>query len=482
MNRRLLQLYHRLPARARSAAATLRGWYLKRWRYGAESDQLIEEALARDAWTTAQWAQWQDERIAYVLHRAATRVPYYRNYWEERRRRGDRASWETLESWPILEKDEVRANPRAFVADDCDPRRMFHEQTSGTTGKPLNIWRTRTTVSTLHAIADARTRRWDGIPAHVRWARLGGQLVVPVRQRRPPFWVWNAAQRQLYLSSFHLAPDLIPYYLDAIAKYKIVYLSSYPSSAYALAQEVLRLGRTDLQLAAVYTNAEPMLPEQRSTIAAAFHCPVRETYGMVESVAAASECSAGRLHQWPEFGHIELHDRGELICTGLLNPDMPLIRYRVGDRAQAPPLSGPCPCGRGLPPMGRVEGRMNDVLITPDGRPVFWLNPVFYGLPLRQSQIIQEHLDVLRVRVTPAPGFGPSTELTIVQRLQERMGDVRVIVDRVSEVPRTSNGKLQSIVSHLPPEEKSAVLASRVASAPSTRNGKRVRARQGDLR
>lgn len=467
MNKRLLRLYHRLPARARSAAATLRGWYLKRWRYGAESEQLIEEALARDAWTAAQWATWREERIAYVLHRAATRVPYYRDLWGARRRRGDRASWEMLENWPILEKDEVRANPRAFVADDCDPRGMFHEQTSGTTGKPIDIWRTRTTVSTLHAIADARTGRWDGIPSDVRWARLGGQLVTPVRQRRPPFWVWNAAMRQLYLSSFHLAPDLIPHYLDALVRYKVVYLASYPSSAHALAQEIVRLGRSDLQMAAVYTNAEPLLPEQRATMEAAFQCPVRETYGMAESVAAASECSAGRLHQWPEFGHVELQEQGELVATGLLNPDMPLIRYRVGDRARAPKGElGPCECGRGLPLMGRVEGRMNDVLFTPDGRPVFWLNPVFYGLPVRQSQIIQEHLDVLRIRVTPAPGFNHETERTIVDRLRERMGDVRVIVDRVIEVPRTANGKLRAIVCQLPASERAAALAGRVGSGP----------------
>lgn len=461
MNSRLLALYHRLPAPARSAVATLRGWYLNRWRYGAESEHLIQEALERDSWTAAQWNKWRDERIAYVLHRAATRVPYYREYWQERRRKGDHASWEVLDNWPILEKDEVRVNPRAFVADDCDVRRMFHEQTSGTTGKPIDIWRTRSTVATLHAIADARTCGWDGIQAGVRWARLGGQLVTRVRQRRPPFWVWNAAMRQLYLSSFHLAPDLIPHYLDALAKYRIVYLASYPSSAHALAQEVVRLGRTDLKMAAVYTNAEPVLPQQRATISAAFQCPVRETYGMAETVAAASECAAGRLHQWPEFGHAQILETGELVCTGLLNPDMPLIRYRVGDRAR-PALveQDPCACGRGLPTMGRVEGRTNDLLLTSDGRPVFWLNPVFYGLPLRQSQIVQESIDLLRVRVSPAPGYGAATERTIIERLRERMGDIRVVVERVTEVPRTENGKLRAIVCNLSPDEREAALAS----------------------
>jgi phenylacetate-CoA ligase len=469
MNARLLALYHRLPATARSSAATLRGWYLRRWRYGKETAQLKAEVLERDHWGTAQWETWRAERIAYVLHRAATRVPYYRALWQRRRANGDRAPWDLLENWPLLEKDEVRANAPAFVADDCEPRRMFHEQTSGTTGKPLDIWRTRQTVSTVQAIADVRTCGWDDIPDDARWARLGGQLVVPVRERRPPFWVWNAAMRQLYLSSFHLAPDLIPFYLDALARYRITYIASYPSSIYAIAQEALRLGRRDIKLAAVYTNAEPVLPAQREAIAAAFHCPVRETYGMAETVAGASQCPANRLHQWPEFGHVEVRDDGELVCTGLLNVDMPLVRYRVGDRGQQPPGAGVCSCGRALPFMGTIDGRTNDMLLTPDGRQVFWLNPVFYGLPVRQSQIAQERLDFLRVRVAPSEGFTRDTEREIVERLRARMGEVSVVIDRVDEVPRTSNGKLRAVICLLTAAERAAAIEmSRAAAAAAT--------------
>src|SRR2546430_14500760 len=194
--------------------------------------------------------------------------------------------------------------------------------------------------------------------------------------------VWNAAMNQLYLSSFHLAPDLIPLYLDALVRYRIVYIAGYPSSLYALAHEAVRLGRKDVKLTAIYTNAEPVLPEHRAMISEAFQCPVRETYGMTETVAGGSECSAGRMHQWPEIGVQELGPEGELICTGLLNLEMPLVRYRVGDRGEAPPASDGsiCTCGRGLPIMGPVLGRTNDLLLTPDGRQGFWLNPVFAGL------------------------------------------------------------------------------------------------------
>lgn len=463
----ILALYHRLPAPARSAAASLRGLYLRRWRYGRESERLIAEALARDTWTDAQWKTWQDDRLAFVLHRAATQVPFYRYQWERRRRMGDRCSMELLENWPVLDKDAVRENPRLFLADDCDVRKMFHEQTSGTTGKPLDIWRSRQTVEGLYALVDARTTRWYGIPTEARWARLGGQLVVPVAQRKPPFWVWNGAMRQLYLSSFHLAPDLIPSYLDALVEYKIEYFGAYPSSLLALAHEVLRLGRRDLRMLAVFTNAEPLHDDQRDIISRAFQCPVVETYGMTESVAAASECRHGGLHQWPEVGLIEVltdsrpvvpGEPGELVCTGLLNADMPLIRYRAGDRGRLVQSSTRCDCGRSLPLLGAVEGRSNDMLLTRDGRQVFWLNPVFYGLPVRQSQIVQESLDRIVVKVAPGLGFGAETAQTIESRLRTRMGEASIELQMVDEVERTANGKIQAVICKLTPADREAVL------------------------
>jgi phenylacetate-CoA ligase len=476
MRDQVLALYHRLPAPARSAAATLRGLYLHLWRYGPESDRLARQTLEHDTWSLDQWRLWREEALGRVLHRAATRVPYYRDLWEKRRRHGDRASHELLENWPVLEKDVLRNNARAFVADDCNIRRMFREQTSGTTGKPLEIWRTRKTVEALYAITGARTDRWHGIPRDARWARLGGQLVIPVSQRRPPFWVWNAVMRQLYLSTYHLAPDLIPHYLDALVRYRVVYLAGYTSSLVAIAHEVLRSGRDDLEMLAVFTNAEPLHAEQRDIISRAFRCPVRETYGMTETVAAASECQAGRLHLFPEVGHVEVWsdghrapdgESGEFLCTGILNPDMPLIRYRVGDRGSLLSASKQCECGRTLPLVGSIDGRSTDLLLTRDGRSIFWLNPVFYGLPVRQSQIVQESLDRLTVRVDPAPGFGHGTERTIVERLRSRMGDVDVVLECVPEIPRTPNGKLQAVVCRVPPSEREAVLrgAPRATSA-----------------
>jgi phenylacetate-CoA ligase len=457
-----LRLYHACPGPARSLAATGRGLYLRSWRYGRETESLVEQALERETWSRKQWTAWQEERLAIILRRAAVDVPFYREHWSERRRSGDFASWEYLENWPILEKRCVRKDPRAFVADDCDHRRMFAEHTSGTTGAPLTLWWSRSTVRYWYALMEARWRRWYGVSRRDRWAILGGQLVVSGRQRSAPFWVWNAALRQLYLSAYHLRPTSIASYADALERYRVTYLWGYSSALATLARGVLRLGRRSLQLQVVITNAEALDTEQRAVISEAFCCPVRETYGMAEITAAAGECQAGRMHLWPEAGTVEIDatpDKrgGELICTGLVNADMPLVRYRLGDRGGPVRWTGdhPCECGRTLPELCSIEGRTDDVLHCSDGRTVGRLDPVFKSsLPVTEAQIIQETRSQVRVLCVPAPGFSDATAREIAMRLRDRMGPVEVSVERVFEIPRGANGKFRAVISNLGPEER----------------------------
>src|SRR4029450_7271477 len=97
MNDAMMQIYHRLPGPARSVAASMRGYTLRHRRYGSETESLENEALERPPGGAGRWQSWQQERLAYVLNRAATQVPYYRNHWLKRRRQGDRSSWELLE-------------------------------------------------------------------------------------------------------------------------------------------------------------------------------------------------------------------------------------------------------------------------------------------------------------------------------------------------------------------------------------------------
>lgn len=462
MRDRLLNLYHALPSPLRFTAATAHGAYLRWWRYGPRTDSLCAEALGRDSWTAEQWEKWREERLAYLLDRAARRVPYYRRHWSERRRLGDRASWDLLANWPILEKDVLRANAADFVADDRSVSRMFHDHTSGTSGKSLDLWQSRDTVQAWYALFEARCRQWNGVTRDDRWAIIGGQLIAPVEQATPPFWAWNASLHQLYLSAYHLAPRHMVSYIDALRTYRVRYVVGYPSALHALARESLRQRLETPPLASILTNAEPLLPGQRAEIEEAFRCPVRETYGMAEIVTGASECSKGRMHIWPELGEIEViganiadGEVGELVCTGLLNDDMPLIRYRVGDRAALAPAGESCACGRKLPILRSVEGRVDDALLTADGRIVGRLDPIFKsGLPILEAQIIQEALTVIRIRYVPSEGFSAASGQSLVARVRDRLGAVEVVLEELEAIPRTSNGKFRAVICNLSREER----------------------------
>lgn len=437
-------------------AASAKGYYLRRWRYGPETEELVQAARERETWSAEKWQSWQEEKLGYILHRAATQVPYYREYWSQRRRQGDRVSWEYLENWPILEKESLRANPRAFVADDAKINTMFPSETSGTTGTPVKLWFSRAVVRTWYALFEARWRRWYGVSRLDRWAILGGKIIAPFGQKKPPFWVWNAGLKQLYMSTYHLAPEFMTHYLEAIKRYNVKYIYGYTSAIFALAQEILRTGRSDVTVSVIITNAEPLYDYQRQIIAQAFHCPVRETYGMSEMVAAASECEAGRLHIWPEVGIIEVFQdnhpiengqSGDLVCTGLLNIDMPLIRYRVLDRGAFSDKNTLCGCGRSLPTFASLEGRSADCLYTPDGRLVPQPD-TFLGsdLHIREAQLIQEALDCVKIRFVPTEQYSAQSARLMIQKLRDRMGPIQVVLEPVHAIPRGANGKFQYVI------------------------------------
>jgi phenylacetate-CoA ligase len=313
---------------------------------------------------------------------------------------------------------------------------------------------------------EARWRGWYGLSRADHWAILGGQLVAPIDQTRPPFWVWNSGLKQLYCSSYHLRLETCAAYFQAMRDRRVVYLWGYASSLYSLALFAQEQHLEPPRLKVVISNAEPLLSHQRRLIASVFGCPVRDTYGMSELVCAASECEAGRFHLWPEVGIYEVlrddadepvppGEVGRLVCTGLLNADMPLIRYEVGDRVAIAPTGASCPCGRTLPLLLSVEGRSDDVIVTPDGRRIGRLDPVFKSnFPIREAQIVQESLVGLRVLVAPGPGFTAQTAQCLKLALQERVGEMSVSVEEVSSIPRSANGKFRAVISKVALKEQ----------------------------
>lgn len=457
----LQPIYEKLPYPLKVLSASVKGYQLSWWRYGRNTEKLVQEALDRETWSREKIIAWQEEKLSKMLLHAAKNVPYYREYWQNRRRSGDRAKVEDLHNWPIITKEQVRKNPKAFIADGINTQRLFSEHTSGTTGTPLFLWCSRQMLQTWYALAEARWRRWYGVSLNDRWGMLGGQVVTPFRRKSPPFWVWNQGLKQLYMSVLHLKPDWCPAYAKAIEKYKIKYLYGYTSALHQLALNLLERGIT-LKLKVAITNAEPLFDFQRSVIEECFGCEVRETYGQGEMIVAASECENHALHLWPEVSVSEVLDDegtkvqngqpGRIISTGLLNDAMPLIRYDTLDIGAFAEDSS-CACGRNMQIIQSIYGRKDDQILLKDNRKVCQIDTIFDPhLNIKEGQIIQETIDDFLIKVVPNENWGQSDIESIRTEIKRRIGSVNVRIETVKELQRDWNGKFRVIISNvLPP-------------------------------
>src|SRR5262249_51381361 len=123
-------------------------------------------------------------------------------------------------------------------------------------------------------------------------------------------------------------------------------------------------------------------------------------------------------------------ESGDILVTDLLNLAMPLIRYRIGDVGSW--LEGPCACGRGLPRLAAVGGRVTGFLIGADGRLVsgVFLNTylVAHRTSLGQVQIHQDTAGVICYRIKPGLGFRDPEDLDYLTRMSHRfLGEDTVV-------------------------------------------------------
>jgi phenylacetate-CoA ligase len=459
-----LALFHRLPPGMRNWLSSIRGNGLKAWRYGPETPGLIEAAIGRETWSASEWKHYSNRRLQEMLEWAAHEIPYYKKYWSEGAGAGSSEGWKELRNWPVLRKAELRKNGEMFVhpALKSGCRR---EATSGSTGTPLSLYLTRESSREWYSLMEARWRGWVGVSRLDCWAILGGQLVAPIHQTKPPFWVENRSMNQIYMSSYHISKDTWRDYMEVLRAKRVSHIIGYASSLHSLAVLAGDARWEFPDLKCILSNAEPLYQHQRELIARVFGCVVRDTYGMSEMVCAASECEAGKMHLWPEVGHIEVLEDdsdalvedgrvGRLVCTGFLNRAMPLIRYEIGDRGSLSAQGNRCSCGRSLPILASLEGRMDDVLWSADGRRIGRLDPVFKtGVPVLEAQVVQESIRRLRVVVVPDKGYGPSTEARLAASFRERLGEVEVEFSQVEKIPRGANGKFKTVVCRLSSEE-----------------------------
>jgi phenylacetate-CoA ligase len=452
-------IYRRLPVWAQHGAVSLYGAYWHRLRFGPGFQRHLAGYLERERWTGEQWREWTSGALKELLGAAARAVPHYRDTWSPSEKAAAAAG--DLASLPLLSKEPLRADARRFLRDDASRHRTFVFHTSGSTGTPIESHWTVSEIRNSLALREARSARWAGVSFRMPRATFSGRLAEPDPASRGPFHRFNLVERQVYFSPFHLRAETAPQYLDALRRHRTQWMTGYAVSSYLLARFTDELGLAAPRLKAVVTTSEKVTPAMREVMERVYGCRVFEEYSTVENVLFASECERGRLHVSPDAGVVEIlrddgtpcepGEPGEVVATCLMRDYQPLVRFRLGDVAAWDPE--PCPCGRAMPVIREVVGRIEDVVVGPDGRQMVRFHGVFVDQPhIREAQVVQETVGRLRIKVVPAQGFGPADVADVVHRVRQRLGpDVEVVVETVEAIPRSKAGKFQAVVSLLRP-------------------------------
>lgn len=462
MESRLKPLYDQLPAALQNLALTAVSARLHQERYGG--DFATRKAfLEKSQWFGEdQLHAYQSEQLQAIIRYAHAKVPYYTRLMHEHGiAPADIRTPEDLAGFPLLTKDDIKRNFNDLLSTDFSLATVAKGHTSGTTGSPLEICYDPGVMRMNYAMLD-RQYSW----AHTKLAAFGdrvavirGNVVVPLNQRKPPFWRINYLHRQLLLSSFHLTPENINAYIAELRRFRPKVLDGYPSTVYVLAKHLRNIGAT-LPLHAVLTSSETLFDFQRETIEASFQCRVFDYFGAAERVVFAAECDHHEGHHLAsEFGISEILDGdgkavsagmlGKLVATTLHNRAMPLIRYVTNDMTAL--RAGRCSCGRALPLIDDVATKAEDLLTLRDGRlisPSVLTHPFKPLTSIAASQVVQEDLDTVVVKVVPTAQFSAQDEQQLIAGLTERLGaNVTVRVERVTELERTRSGKFKWVIS-----------------------------------
>ncbi len=453
-------LYDHLPLFGQNLACTYAGYQRAKSRY----TPYFEETLAR--WqnnlhcTEDELYRIQRQRLDALIQHARKNVPYFRSLPPPSTARDDRtAIAETLAQIPILEKAELTRSGEALRAVNLSPKQQIRGKTSGTTGSALAFYYTPESLAEEH-VCIWRQRLCAGAQRNDWYFSFGGQMLVPFAQSKPPFWRTNYYSKQILFSLYHMTPENLVHYGNALHALPGKYIQGYPSSLYLMAQSLLEQGRPlpRGKLLGIFSSSESLLAFHRETIEKAFHAPIYDRYGVSEFAASMTQCSHQRLHVDMEFGIVEVEAveetdtylRGPLLVTGLGNFAQPFLRYRIGDVGTRLKKAS-CPCGRAGEMFLDVDGRIEDAIITPDDRQIGRLDHIFkLQTDVVEAQILQHRKDRIEVLLVVRPSYNATSEQSLLREFHSRLGDAMQIEFRkVAAIPREANGKFRAVKSFL---------------------------------
>lgn len=406
--------------------------------------------LERSQWWSAERVrEFQWTELKKLLTHAFSSVPYLRHKY---RSAGialeDLQGWDDFRRLPPLTRAEVNAHGSDLCSTAYTGELLPHA-TGGSTGAPTRFFRTYESYDWRTAAKD-RAYSWSGWRLGQPAIYLWGAPVGPISRRHA--WkarAYEAIQRQLIVNTFSQSDELWNDVYSRALKFRPVLVVGYVSSLEQFAAYLGRTNQTIPGITCAIAAAEPLFVDTRRRIEHGLGVPVFNTYGSREfmSIAAECECRDG-LHVHAENLLVETRDQSgsepsEILVTDLHNYGMPFVRYETGDLGTV--ANGACRCGRGLPRLKAIEGRVLDVLRTADGRTVpgeFFPHLLKEVPELAHYRVEQKSLDRIVISAVLIEPLSDRSQ-ALLRREIERVFGFRTVceVQPVAHIPALRSGK-----------------------------------------
>nr|MBP8685467.1 phenylacetate--CoA ligase [Methanomassiliicoccales archaeon] len=314
----------------------------------------------------------QLKRLKMLVYKLYTFSPLYR---QRMREAGvtpeDVQGLDDVRRLPFMTKRDLRDSypDKLFLAS---PREVVrYHASSGTTGKPTIVGYTRNDIdswseSVARGLVSAGVGPDDVLQVCYTYGLFSGGLGLHYGAEKVGAAVVPAStgntERQI----------------DLIRDLNVTVIASTPSYLLHIGEVAERMGvsiERDTQLRLGILGAEPWSDRMRDRIHERLGIKAVDIYGTSElSGPLWCECSEQKgMHVWGDMTLVEVLDpatgepvppgeKGELVVTMLEKEAFPIVRYRTGDVTTL--TEEVCACGRTHPRIGRIQGRVDDMIVV----------------------------------------------------------------------------------------------------------------------
>ncbi|MFX0136879.1 MAG: phenylacetate--CoA ligase family protein [Candidatus Hodarchaeota archaeon] len=409
------KIYDDLPVFLQNILVTSRGYLLSKLRYNKIFWEMLDEIMMHDHFTEAELINYQNDKLHELIRYAYTNTEYYRKIMDERNLSPrDIQTIDDLKKLPVLRREDIKKNFDELLLHNAKNNGRIIVYTSGTSGSGLPIAYNKTDLTKNWAFM-FRQFIWAGVKPKEWRITMFGSKIVPEKQNCPPYWRYNYFEKQILLSIYHLSETTTKEYLKFFEKHKEIVLEGFASVLAIVADFLVQEG-ISIPMKMVYSTGEPISAINRFKVEQAFECKLFDCYGMTEWVGLIQECEKGAKHLMSDYGILEILDEnnrpvkageeGYLIWTGLQKEEMPLIRYKIGDRGMWH-LKNECECGRPYPLVDATITRDSDIITSPEGTlfsPRVINQYLKNKVSFQSCQFIQDSPDNVVVRIVPGKG------------------------------------------------------------------------------